>query len=151
MVGSWLPPSSPTGKVIIILPEGRLPNLGEANGRPSFVKSHCFADQSSAQIELRTKSGFPVRQDSSLLPEQTITTSWPFSQKTKTAKEHSMDDQASTAPMHRAGPVSATDVSQISDYQKLLLAVMMPIPARPASPAATSHPPETGAGTDKET
>lgn len=53
--------------------------------------------------------------------------------------------------MHRTGPVSATDVRQIPGCQKLLLAVLMPISARPASPAATSYPPETGARTDKET
>lgn len=62
-----------------------------------------------------------------------------------------MDDQARTVPMHRTGPVSATDVRQIPGCQKLLLAVLMPISARPASPAATSYPPETGARTDKET
>ncbi|GAA2045212.1 hypothetical protein GCM10009757_11560 [Streptomyces cheonanensis] len=34
---------------------------------------------------------------------------------------------------------------------ELLLTVTMPLSARPASPTATSHPPETGARTDKET
>ncbi|MCD9880879.1 adenosylhomocysteinase [Streptomyces guryensis] len=45
----------PDGKVIIILSEGRLLNLGNATGHPSFVMSNSFADQTLAQIELFTK------------------------------------------------------------------------------------------------
>ncbi|MBO3142476.1 adenosylhomocysteinase [Dermatophilus congolensis] len=40
---------------IIILSEGRLLNLGNATGHPSFVMSNSFADQTIAQIELFTK------------------------------------------------------------------------------------------------
>ncbi|TGZ17576.1 adenosylhomocysteinase [Streptomyces sp. S816] len=43
------------GKVIIVLSEGRLLNLGNATGHPSFVMSNSFADQTLAQIELFTK------------------------------------------------------------------------------------------------
>ncbi|MDQ0991264.1 adenosylhomocysteinase [Streptomyces sp. V3I7] len=45
----------PDGKVIILLSEGRLLNLGNATGHPSFVMSNSFADQTLAQIELFTK------------------------------------------------------------------------------------------------
>ena len=40
---------------IIVLSEGRLLNLGNATGHPSFVMSNSFADQTIAQIELFTK------------------------------------------------------------------------------------------------
>ncbi|MFD3933145.1 adenosylhomocysteinase [Streptomyces sp. NPDC058614] len=45
----------PDGKVLIVLSEGRLLNLGNATGHPSFVMSNSFADQTLAQIELFTK------------------------------------------------------------------------------------------------
>ncbi|WP_420038188.1 adenosylhomocysteinase (plasmid) [Streptomyces sp. cg28] len=51
----------PDGKVIIVLSEGRLLNLGNATGHPSFVMSNSFADQTLAQIELFTKpSEYPT-------------------------------------------------------------------------------------------
>ncbi|MCS0606044.1 adenosylhomocysteinase [Streptomyces sp. LP11] len=51
----------PDGKVIIVLSEGRLLNLGNATGHPSFVMSNSFADQTLAQIELFTKpDAYPV-------------------------------------------------------------------------------------------
>jgi adenosylhomocysteinase len=45
-----------TGKSIIVLSEGRLLNLGNATGHPSFVMSNSFANQTIAQIELWTKN-----------------------------------------------------------------------------------------------
>ncbi|MEU0846336.1 adenosylhomocysteinase [Streptomyces sp. NPDC005962] len=45
----------PEGKKLIVLSEGRLLNLGNATGHPSFVMSNSFADQTIAQIELFTK------------------------------------------------------------------------------------------------
>ena len=42
----------PNGKVIILLSEGRLVNLGNATGHPSFVMSCSFTNQVLAQIEL---------------------------------------------------------------------------------------------------
>jgi adenosylhomocysteinase len=44
-----------TGKSIIVLSEGRLLNLGNATGHPSFVMSNSFSNQVIAQIELWTK------------------------------------------------------------------------------------------------
>ena len=45
----------PDGKQIIILSKGRLVNLGNATGHPSFVMSASFTNQTLAQIELWTK------------------------------------------------------------------------------------------------
>lgn len=45
----------PDGKRIILLSEGRLVNLGNAMGHPSFVMSASFTNQTLAQIELWTK------------------------------------------------------------------------------------------------
>jgi adenosylhomocysteinase len=47
----------PDGKRIILLSEGRLVNLGNATGHPSFVMSASFTNQTLAQIELWTKPG----------------------------------------------------------------------------------------------
>ena len=46
----------PDGHSVIILSEGRLLNLGNATGHPSFVMSNSFTNQVLAQIELFTKS-----------------------------------------------------------------------------------------------
>ncbi len=46
----------PDGKAIIILSEGRLLNLGNATGHPSFVMSASFTNQTIAQIELFTRT-----------------------------------------------------------------------------------------------
>jgi adenosylhomocysteinase len=47
----------PDGKRILLLSEGRLVNLGNAMGHPSFVMSASFTNQTLAQIELWTKQG----------------------------------------------------------------------------------------------
>jgi adenosylhomocysteinase len=44
----------PDGKKLIVLSEGRLVNLGNATGHPSFVMSASFTNQTLAQIELWT-------------------------------------------------------------------------------------------------
>ncbi|WP_049578824.1 adenosylhomocysteinase [Streptomyces sp. SBT349] len=46
----------PDGHTIIVLSEGRLLNLGNATGHPSFVMSNSFANQTIAQIELFAKT-----------------------------------------------------------------------------------------------
>ncbi len=51
----------PDGRTIIVLSEGRLLNLGNATGHPSFVMSNSFTNQVLAQIELFTKTDeYPV-------------------------------------------------------------------------------------------
>ena len=47
----------PSGNRMILLSEGRLLNLGNATGHPSFVMSASFTNQVLAQIELWTKGG----------------------------------------------------------------------------------------------
>jgi adenosylhomocysteinase len=44
------------GHTVIVLSEGRLLNLGNATGHPSFVMSNSFSNQVIAQIELWTKN-----------------------------------------------------------------------------------------------
>jgi adenosylhomocysteinase len=58
-VHEWL---FPDGHAIIVLSEGRLLNLGNATGHPSFVMSNSFTNQVMAQIELYTKPGEYDRQ-----------------------------------------------------------------------------------------
>ncbi|MEV4319251.1 adenosylhomocysteinase [Actinocrispum sp. NPDC049592] len=52
-VDEWVFPS---GRSIIVLSEGRLLNLGNATGHPSFVMSNSFSNQVIAQVELFTKN-----------------------------------------------------------------------------------------------
>jgi adenosylhomocysteinase len=47
----------PDGHSVIILSEGRLLNLGNATGHPSFVMSNSFTNQVIAQVELFTRAG----------------------------------------------------------------------------------------------
>jgi len=47
----------PDGHAVIILSEGRLLNLGNATGHPSFVMSNSFTNQTMAQLELFTQTG----------------------------------------------------------------------------------------------
>lgn len=52
-VDKWIMPS---GRAIILLSEGRLLNLGNATGHPSFVMSNSFTNQTMAQVELFTNN-----------------------------------------------------------------------------------------------
>ena len=52
-VHEWVLPNE---KSIIVLSEGRLMNLGNATGHPSFVMSTSFANQVLAQIEMFTNT-----------------------------------------------------------------------------------------------
>jgi adenosylhomocysteinase len=58
----------PDGKRMILLSEGRLLNLGNATGHPSFVMSASFTNQVLAQIELFTK-GDTYRNEVYVLPK----------------------------------------------------------------------------------
>nr|WP_157487887.1 MULTISPECIES: adenosylhomocysteinase [unclassified Leifsonia] len=51
----------PTGRSILVLSEGRLMNLGNATGHPSFVMSNSFTNQVLAQIELWVRpEAYPI-------------------------------------------------------------------------------------------
>ena len=58
----------PDGKRLIILSKGRLVNLGNATGHPSFVMSASFTNQTLAQIELWTKTN-QYKNDVYVLPK----------------------------------------------------------------------------------
>lgn len=58
----------PSGNRIILLSEGRLLNLGNATGHPSFVMSASFTNQVLAQIELWSK-GEDYQNDVYILPK----------------------------------------------------------------------------------
>jgi len=58
----------PSGARLILLSEGRLLNLGNATGHPSFVMSASFTNQVLAQIELFTK-GDDYKNDVYILPK----------------------------------------------------------------------------------
>src|ERR1700735_2883870 len=53
-VDKWI---FPDGHAIIVLSEGRLLNLGNATGHPSFVMSNSFTNQTMAQMELFAQTG----------------------------------------------------------------------------------------------
>jgi adenosylhomocysteinase len=58
-VDKWI---FPDGHAIIMLSEGRLLNLGNATGHPSFVMSNSFSNQVIAQVELFTKNSDYAKQ-----------------------------------------------------------------------------------------
>ncbi len=58
----------PNGKRLILLSEGRLVNLGNATGHPSFVMSASFSNQTLAQIELWT-NGDKIEKRVHVLPK----------------------------------------------------------------------------------
>jgi adenosylhomocysteinase len=58
----------PNGKRLILLSEGRLVNLGNATGHPSFVMSASFSNQTLAQIELWT-NGTKIEKKVHVLPK----------------------------------------------------------------------------------
>ncbi|HWL61099.1 MAG TPA: adenosylhomocysteinase [Microbacteriaceae bacterium] len=58
----------PNGRAILVLSEGRLMNLGNATGHPSFVMSNSFTNQVLAQLELWTRADqYPI--DVYILPK----------------------------------------------------------------------------------
>src|SRR3974377_965358 len=60
----------PDQKRLIVLSEGRLVNLGNATGHPSFVMSASFSNQVLAQIELFTASAGKYQNNVLTLPKQ---------------------------------------------------------------------------------
>merc|ERR1712241_168081 len=61
----------PDGHGVIMLAEGRLPNLGCATGHPSFVMSCSFTNQALAQVELwKNKGTDKYKNDVYILPKE---------------------------------------------------------------------------------
>jgi adenosylhomocysteinase len=65
-VDKWI---FPDGHAVIVLSEGRLLNLGNATGHPSFVMSNSFTNQVMAQLELFNQTGQYLN-DVYVLPKQ---------------------------------------------------------------------------------
>jgi adenosylhomocysteinase len=86
----------PDGKRIILLSEGRLVNLGNATGHPSFVMSASFTNQTLAQIELWTKQGQYA--------------------KTVTTLPKHLDEKVATLHLAKIGVKLTTLTAQQSDY-----------------------------------
>ncbi len=71
----------PDGHAVIILSEGRLLNLGNATGHPSFVMSNSFTNQTMAQMELFNNAD-RLREQGLRAARSTSTRRWPASTST---------------------------------------------------------------------
>ena len=69
----------PDGKRLIVLSEGRLVNLGNATGHPSFVMSASFTNQTLAQIELWTAQAPASMRSTCTCCPSSSTRRWPHS------------------------------------------------------------------------
>ena len=95
------------GHSIILLSEGRLLNLGNATGHPSFVMSNSFTNQTIAQIELFTKDE-RVREEGLRAPEAPRREGRPPAPRGARREAHAADARAGR--VHRRagrGPVQA--------------------------------------------
>ncbi len=116
----------PDGKRIILLSEGRLVNLGNAMGHPSFVMSSSFTNQMLAQIELWTNPG-------------------KYERKVYTLPKH-LDEKVARLHLEKIGvrltklseqQASYIGVSQAGPYQ----AGPLPVLISPSASAGCSAPP----------
>ncbi len=97
----------PDGRRIILLSEGRLVNLGNAMGHPSFVMSASFTNQTLAQIELWTNTT-KYRQEVYTLPKHLDEKVAMLHLKKIGAKLTTLrDDQASYIGVPKQGPFKA--------------------------------------------
>ena len=96
------------GHTIIVLSEGRLLNLGNATGHPSFVMSNWFTNQTIAQIELFTKTDAVPDRRATRCPS-TWTRRWPGCTWTRWASELTelTKEQADYLGVAGRGPVQA--------------------------------------------
>ncbi len=94
----------PDGKRMLLLSEGRLLNLGNATGHPSFVMSASFTNQVLAQIELWTK-GDQYQNDVYVLPKHLDEKVATLHLKKLTVKLTEMsDEQAAYIGVEKHGP-----------------------------------------------
>jgi adenosylhomocysteinase len=97
----------PGGKRIILLSEGRLVNLGNAMGHPSFVMSSSFTNQTLAQIELWTNPG-------------------KYERKVYTLPKH-LDEKVARLHLEKIG----VKLTQLSDQQATYIGVPQAGPYKP--------------------
>jgi adenosylhomocysteinase len=97
----------PGSKRIILLSEGRLVNLGNATGHPSFVMSASFTNQTLAQIELFTKPG-------------------QYKKKVYTLPKH-LDEKVASLHLEKIG----VKLTKLSDKQSSYLGVSQTGPFKP--------------------
>jgi adenosylhomocysteinase len=97
----------PDGKRIILLSEGRLVNLGNATGHPSFVMSASFTNQVLAQMELWTKQG-------------------EYSKKVYTLPKH-LDEKVAALHLNKIG----VKLTKLSDEQAAYLGLPQTGPFKP--------------------
>ena len=97
--------SFPDGKRMILLSEGRLLNLGNATGHPSFVMSASFTNQVLAQIELWTQARASTRTRSTSC-RSTSTRRSPGCISTSWARRLT-DSQRRTGRLYRRGAAAA--------------------------------------------
>ncbi|PCJ09740.1 MAG: adenosylhomocysteinase [Rhodobacteraceae bacterium] len=97
----------PSGSRLILLSEGRLLNLGNATGHPSFVMSASFTNQVLAQIELWTK-GDEYKNDVYILPKH-------------------LDEKVARLHLDRIG----VKLSKLSDEQASYIGVSVDGPFKP--------------------
>ncbi|MDX5592116.1 adenosylhomocysteinase [Pseudovibrio sp. SPO723] len=97
----------PDGKRLILLSEGRLVNLGNATGHPSFVMSASFANQVLAQIELFTK-GDAYKNEVYVLPKHLDEkVARLHLKKLGVTLQELTDDQANYLGIEKTGPFKA--------------------------------------------
>ena len=98
------------GKRIILLSEGRLVNLGNAMGHPSFVMRACFTNQTLAQIELFTNRAVSGER---LHPAQAARREGRPAASGEDRREADQAERRSRRPTSacRSGPVQAGDLS----------------------------------------
>ncbi|MDD7909775.1 adenosylhomocysteinase [Pseudovibrio exalbescens] len=97
----------PNGKRLILLSEGRLVNLGNATGHPSFVMSASFANQVLAQIELFTK-GDAYKNEVYVLPKHLDEkVARLHLKKLGVTLQELTDDQANYLGIEKTGPFKA--------------------------------------------
>jgi adenosylhomocysteinase len=97
----------PDGKRIILLSEGRLVNLGNAMGHPSFVMSSSFTNQTLAQIEIFTN---PKR----------------YEKKVYTLPKH-LDEKVARLHLNKIG----VKLTQLNDKQSAYIGVSKAGPFKP--------------------
>ena len=141
----------PDGHSIIVLSEGRLLNLGNATGHPSFVMSNSFTNQTIAQIELFTKNDEYEKQVY-VLPKHLDEKVARLHLDALGARLTELQPRAGRVPRHpgrgpvQAGPLPLLGRTRVGDGRH-----RRPLPRRRgAGPDRVGRRPDAGAPLDRE-